>query len=128
MKDLVELEKATIELQEPDVLVTRYKNNVSISREDAEEIDDAHIAMSQGNDMFIVVDLTFGNAEISRDAEEFFVYKAKMIPYIKGMATISKQKISFVAKLFSKSSKTLYPTKEFITFEEAYEWFSIMRN
>ena len=127
MKDLVELNKATVELQEPDILITRYKNDVSISEKDATEIDNAHLTMSQGNDMFIVVDLTFGNANIGADAEEYFIYKGKMIPYIKGIAIVSNHRSSFFAKLFSKSSKTLYPTKEFITFEEAYKWFNTLR-
>lgn len=128
MKDLVELEKATIELLNPDILITRYKSKVTISERDAAEIDNAHLTMSQGNDMFIIVDLTFGNAEISHAAEEFFIYKGKMIPYIKGIAIVSNNKSSFFAKLFSKSSKTLYPTKEFITFEDAYKWFDSERN
>jgi hypothetical protein len=127
MKDLVELKKASVEKQDPDILITRYKDGVSISEDDAKEIDGAHLAMSQGNDMFIIVDLTFGSSEISSDAENFFVYHGKMIPYIKGIAIVSKTKSSFFSRLFGKSSKTLYPTKEFITFEEAVSWFSKMR-
>ncbi|OIQ36136.1 MAG: hypothetical protein BM555_03270 [Crocinitomix sp. MedPE-SWsnd] len=127
MNDLVELKKASVEKQDPDVLITRYRDGVSISEADAKEIDGAHLTMSQGNDMFIIVDLTFGDAQISSEAEEYFVYKGKMIPYIKGIAIISKHKSSFFAKLFGRSTKTLYPTKEFITFEEAQDWFKKLR-
>ena len=127
MKDLVELQKASVEKQDPDILITRYKDGVTISEADAKEIDASHLTMSQGNDMFIIVDLTFGDAVISSEAEEYFVYKGKMIPYIKGIAIISKQKSSFFAKLFAKSAKTLYPTREFITFEEAHDWFKKIR-
>jgi len=127
MKDLVELQKASVEKIEPDILVTRYKDGVSITENDAKEIDSCHLTMSQGNDMFIIVDLTFGSIKIHAEAEEYYVYKGRMIPYIKGIAIVSKVKSSFFAKLFGKSSKTLYPTKEFITFEDAYAWFDKLR-
>ena len=127
MKDLVELQKASVEKLDPDILITRYKDGGSITETDAKEIDSCHLTMSQGNDMFIIVDLTFGSVKIHAEAEEYFIYKGRMIPYIKGIAIVSKSKSSFFAKLFSKSSKTLYPTKEFITFEDAYIWFDKLR-
>jgi hypothetical protein len=127
MRDLLELKKASIERIDPDILITRYKEGVKIDEEDAKEIDASHLTMSQGNDMFIIVDLTFGSAKISDEAEEFFVFKGRMIPYIKGIAIVSKHKSSFFAKLFGKSSKTLYPTKEFITFEDAKKWIENQR-
>lgn len=127
MRDLVELKKASIERVDPDILITRYKDGVEIDEEDAKDIDASHLTMSQGNDMFIIVDLTFGSAKISDKAEEYFVFKGRMIPYIKGIAIVSKSKSSFFAKLFGKSARTLYPTKEFITFEDATKWINNQR-
>ena len=127
MKDLVELQKAAIERVAPDVLITRYKDGVEITEEDAREIDSSHLTMAQGNDMFIIVDLTYGRAKINDKAEEYFVYKGRMIPYIKGIAIVSRTKSSLFTKLFGKASKTLYPTKEFITFEDAHKWLNKLR-
>lgn len=124
MNEVIELKKATIEHQKPNVIITRYKDGVEINMKDAQEIDHAHFDMAQGKDMCILVDLTFGDASISTEAEEYFVYKGKMIPYILGIGIVSKQKSSFFARLFGKNSKTIYPTKEFNTFEEANNWFA----
>ena len=127
MKDIVELQKASIEKIDPDILVTRYRGGANVTEDDAKEIDSCHSTMSHGNDMFVIVDLTFGSIKIQAEAEEYYVCKGRMIPYIKGTAIISKNKSSFFTKLFGKSSKTLYPTKEFITFEDAHIWFEKLR-
>lgn len=126
MNEVIELKKATIEKVSPTILVTRYKDGVEILEADAKEIDAAHFDMSQGRDMFLMVDLTFGEATIKDEAEEYFVFKGKMIPYIKGIAIVSRHKSSFFNRLFGKQSKTLYPTKEFNTFEDAKDWLNKM--
>ena len=128
MKDLVELQKTSIEKIDPDILITRYKGEVDIDEDDAREIDGTHCVLSQGEDMFIIVDMTIGETRIHDSAEKFFIGKGLMVPYIKGMAIVCKSKSSFLTKFFKRSPKTLYPTKEFVTFEDAYTWIDHIRN
>ena len=127
MKEHVELEKAIVEKIDLDILITKYRPNASINEVDAEKIDNAHIDMSQGNEMFIVADITASQAQIKKSAEEYFIHKGKMIPYTKAIAIVTNHKSSIIEKLFSGNSKTLYPTKEFSSLDEAQKWFDSLR-
>ena len=127
MKEHVELEKAVIERVDPDILVTRYRTNAEITERDAEEIDNAHLSMSQGHEMFIIADMTVGNANIDKSAQDYFINKGRMIPYTKAIAIVSKQRSNIFNRLFGSSTKTLYPTKEFTSVEAANKWFEELR-
>ena len=128
MKEHVELEKAIVEKIDPDILVTRYRPNAEVSESDAIEIDNAHLTMSQGKDMFIIADMSADSAHLDKSAEDYFIHKGRMIPYTKAIAIVSFHKSSFLSRLFGASHKTLYPTKEFDTIEEANQWFNTLRN
>lgn len=130
MKDVVELPKASVEKIDPDVLITHYRSGAEIHEEDAVEIDGAHLTMSQGGEMFLMVDMTAKGAKVDRSAEFYFNYKGKMVPYIKALAVVKDQKGSFLAKLFgfNKGSRALFPMKEFTDSDEAKKWFDSLRN
>ncbi|MEZ4922635.1 MAG: hypothetical protein R2780_05625 [Crocinitomicaceae bacterium] len=127
MKESQEFENVIVEKISKDVLITKYKPATEISEKDAEEIDTAHLNMAQGNDMFVIVDLTAGQINVNKSAEEFFVYKGKMMPFTRAIAIVTPQKSSVIAKIFGKSQKTLYPTKEFTDMEKALNWFDSIR-
>ena len=130
MKDLVVLPKASVEKLDSDVLFTSYRSGAEIHEEDAVEIDGAHLSMSQGGEMFVMVDMTAKGAKVDRSAEFYFNYKGKMVPFIKACAVIRGHKSSLLSKLFSfnKQSRALFPTKEFTDTEEAKRWFDSLRN
>ncbi|MBD3636022.1 MAG: hypothetical protein HUJ25_01670 [Crocinitomicaceae bacterium] len=125
MKDVVELNKALVEKLDDDILVTAYKSNTEISEEDAKEIDGAHVTMSQGDDMFVIVDLTSG-AKLMKTAEDFLIKKAKMVPYTLAMAMVKESKGLFFRRV--KGKRFLFPYKEFKTKEEAKAWIDTLRN
>lgn len=122
MKEHQELSKAVVEKIDSDLLVTKYKAGSSVFEEDAAEIDGAHLTMSQGNDMYIIVDLSEGEVKIDKSAEEFYIYKGKMMPFTKAIAIVTQQKSSVFSKIFSRPKKALYPTKEFSSVEDAKTW------
>ncbi|MBD3636023.1 MAG: STAS/SEC14 domain-containing protein [Crocinitomicaceae bacterium] len=127
MKEHVQLTKAEVQRIDPDILVTKYRPKAEITIEDAREIDNAHITMSQGNDMYIIADMTEGSATVTKEAEEYFVYKGKMIPYTKGVAIVTSSKSSIFSRLFGASTRTLYPTKEFTSVDDARAWLDSIR-
>lgn len=128
MREHIELEKAIVEKIDQDVLVTRYRSNTDITVQDAQEIDNAHLTMAQGGDVFIIADLSIGSTRIAKSAQDYFIRKGRMIPYTKGIAIVSHQKSTFFTRLFKGMSRTLYPTKEFSTFDEASAWINTLRN
>lgn len=130
MKDVVELPKASVERIDPDVLITHYRSGAEILEADAVEIDGAHLTMSQGGEMFVLVDMTAKGAKVDRSAEFYFNYKGKMVPYIKALAVVRDHKASFLSKLFgfNKGGRALFPMKEFTDPEQATKWFDSMRN
>lgn len=128
MNEYLDLKKATIRKIDPDILVTSYKFGMSISEDDAKEIDRAHLTMSQGNEMFVIADLKEGNPQVDKDAELFFINKGQMIPFTRAVAIITNQKSSFVSRFFGNLGKALYPTKEFDDLESASDWFDSLRD
>ena len=127
MKDHIEMKKVTLSKVDDDTLMTRYKPEATISESDAQEIDNAHLTMSQGSDVFIIADFSADKVKIEKAAEEYFINKGKMIPFTKGIAIISSQKRSFFDKLFSRTRKTLYPVKEFDSVERAMSWIETLK-
>jgi hypothetical protein len=125
MKDLVELSKAHVEKVEDDVLFTQYKTGSEITEADAREIDGAHITMSQGGDMFVIVDKRAKDSKVDKSAEEYFNRKAKMVPYTKAVAVITEHKAGFLGRFMKKF---MYPYKEFKSEEEAKAWINTLRN
>lgn len=122
MKEHLELTKVSITNLGNDVLLTKYKDKVKITEADAMEIDGAQLTISQGKDVCIIADLLAGNPIISKDAEDYYINKGRMIPLTKALALVTGHKSSFFGRVFGKSSKALYPTKEFSTVEEAQAW------
>ncbi len=122
-----ELSKATIMRAEPDLLITRYRFDVVIDEADAEKIDEAHTQMCLGKEVFIIVDLQKGLTKISKEAEEFFTKKGKMVPYIKGVALVDNSKSSFFANFLLKLHNFIYPTKSFSNLEDAARWIDTQR-
>ncbi|UKN03591.1 hypothetical protein K6119_08700 [Paracrocinitomix mangrovi] len=123
----MELAKASIIKIDPDIILIKYKEGAKISETDAREIDEAQLTMCQGNDVFIIADLLNGNPEIDKLAEDYYVNKGRMIPFTKGIAIVAKTKSSLFSRLFGKTTRTLYPTKEFASVDEAKAWLSSIR-
>lgn len=117
-----ELRKATILKLAGDILVTRYKFDVQIEEADAAEIDEAHMNMCRGKDVYVIADLQKGKTNISKEAEEYFTTKGRMVPYIKGVALVMDSKPSIFANFLMKLHNTIYPTKSFGSLEDAVKW------
>lgn len=126
MKDLVELTKASVVKMDPDVLITQYKSDTKILEDDAREIDNAHVTMAQGGDMFVIVDLSAGGTKIDKTAEDYFSRKSKMMPFIKAIAVVKDHKASFLSRFLTKRS--IFPQKEFTNTGAAQAWFQTLRN
>lgn len=126
MKDVVELEKASVLKEGQDVLVTEYKSYAEISEKDAWEIDGAYLSMSQGNDMFVIIDQTKGNTKVRKTAEDYLTKNGRMVPFTKAMAIIKRNKGFSLSRMLGK--KFIYPYKEFTTRDEALAWIATLRN
>lgn len=110
-----------------DTIYNLYKPGIVLSAKDAEEIDNVHLTIAQGNDMFIIADFSQGDVSFDRSAEEFFMNKGHMIPYTRAIGIISNpKKQSLFSKLFRRN-KTWYPFKEFDSVESAEKWFEALR-
>ena len=128
MKDFVEIDKATIQRMDSDVIVTTYKKNAVIDVIDAKEIDAIYTTMAQGQEVFSLVDLTAPDADITNEAQAFFSRKALIVPNIKGAGiVINSLKARIVARFYIQYFKPLYPTKIFGTATEAQKWFDTVR-
>ena len=126
MKDIVELEKASVLKEDQDVLVTEYKSYTEILEEDAREIDGAYLSMSQGSDMFVIIDQTKGNTKIQKTAEDYLTKNGKMVPFTKAMAIIKQNKGIKLSKMLGR--KFIFPYREFTTREDAMAWIATLRN
>jgi hypothetical protein len=123
----MELTHVSITKTSDDVIHNYYKPGIELGEKQAIEIDNVHLILAQGNDMFIIADFSRGGISLDKSAQEFFTKKGRMIPYTKGIAIIDgPNKRSFLSKLFSKN-KTWYPFKEVESVEEANSWFEELR-
>ena len=123
----MELPTVSVKKIDDDILLNVYKKGVELSENDAMEIDNVHITMSQGKDVFIIADFSKGTSTYDDSAEKFFVNKGKMIPFTNAIAIISNpKKSSFLTKIFA-SNRTYYPVKEVDSIEEAKAWFETLR-
>lgn len=128
MKDFVEIDKATIQRIDSDVIVTTYKNNTVVDLIDAKEIDAIYTTMAQGQEVFLLIDLTAPDADISNEAQSFFSRKALVVPNIKCAAiVINNLRARIVARFYIQYFKPLYQTKIVGTIDEAQKWFDIVR-
>lgn len=128
MTEKYELEKAIIEKIDEDILVTKYKQGYDIELEDAEVIDRTHYEMSQGRDVFTIVDMAGVENRVTKKAQEFYTKKAKMIPQIKAVGLIMDGLANrMVSKFYMQLYKPYYPTKIFKSRNEAIKWFAELR-
>lgn len=125
--DKVNLKKATIMFAIPDILITRYKFNVTIDEEDAKKIDETHMALSGGREVYVVVDLREGQTTISKEAEQFFTTKGRMVPHIKAVALIQATNPSIFSRFLEKFYNTVYSTKTFGSVDAALTWLDKQR-
>lgn len=55
-----------------DIIITTYKEAAVLDLIDAKELDSVYVTMSQGNDVFYLVNLTALNADLTNDAQSYF--------------------------------------------------------
>ena len=110
-----------------DVLVTKYKANALISEEEAQLIDQAHITLASGQDMFIIVDFRNEGVSILDGAKDYFLHKGKMMPYTKAVAILGDIKSRGLLHKLLGRSKTWYEVRKFGSAEEAHQWFAELR-
>lgn len=126
MRDVVELEKASVLKEGQDVLITEYKSYTEILEEDAREIDGAYLSMSQGSDMFVIIDFSKGNTKVQKNAEDYLTRNGKMVPYTKAMAIVKEQKGWRLSRMIGK--RFVFPYREFRNKEAALAWIETLRN
>lgn len=128
VKDLVEFEKATVTRLEDDTLLTTYKKGAVLDLIDARELDALYVTMAQGNEVFLLVDLTAPDADLTNDAQAYFSRKAQVVPSVKAAAiVINTLRARIVARFYIQYFKPLYPTRIFSNLEEAQQWFDALR-
>lgn len=128
MKDSVETDKVIISKVDEDIIVTTYKKHAVLDLIDAKELDAIYVTMSQGSDVFYLVDLTAPDADLTNDAQAYFSRKARIVPNIKAAAiVINTFRGRIVARFYIQYFKPLYTTKIVGTVEEAKNWFASVR-
>ncbi|MBI3133904.1 MAG: hypothetical protein HYZ14_04435 [Bacteroidetes bacterium] len=128
MKDFVEFEKAIVKRTDGDILVTTYKKAAIIDLIDAKELDAIYVTMAQGSEVFLLVDLTAPDADLSNEAQAYFSRRARIVPSIKAAAiVINTLRARIVARFYIQYFKPLYATKIFGSIEEAQIWFESVR-
>ena len=128
MADKYELDKAVIERLADDVLVTRYKDGMTIDEKDAMEIDQTSLFMSQGREIFVLVDMAGIKNKITVKASEYFTRKGKMIPHTRAVGlVIDALTAKLTSKVHQQIYRPLYPTKIFSSREDAINWFDELR-
>lgn len=124
MKDIVELEKATIEKLNDDVLITIYKHGGIVELEDAVEIDNTHFELCNGREVYTIVDMGGIENKVTKKAQEFYTKKGKMIPYIKAVGLVMDGLSNrLMARFYMSLYKPYYPTKIFSSRSRALKWF-----
>ncbi len=128
MKDSVETDKVIVSKADEDVIVTTYKEAAVLDLIDAKELDSVYVTMSQGSDVFYLVDLTAPDADLTNDAQAYFSRKARIVPNIKAAAiVINTLRGRIVARFYIQYFKPLYTTKIVSSVEEAKVWFATVR-
>lgn len=128
MRDSIETNEVLVTKIDEDIIVTTYKEGAVLDLIDARELDSVYVTMSQGNDVFYLVDLTAPDADLTNDAQAYFSRKARIVPNIKAAGiVISTFKGRIVARFYIQYFKPLYPTKIFGSVDEAKNWFESIR-
>lgn len=123
MKDFVDFQKVTIELLDPEIICTYYKDGFTITEADARQIDEAQQLLSGGNEVGMLIDLYNVNNKISREAKEYFTKKGKMLAYTKAVAVVQKGgQDNLPGGFLASFVKPIYPVKNFETRKEAITW------
>ena len=110
-----------------DVIIIRYKPNTVITEEEAKRIDQIHMTIASGKDMFIIVDLRDEGISIQNEAKDFFLHKGTMIPFTKAVAILGDLKGRGIIHKLLGRSKTWYEVKKFKSMDQAMNWFSILK-
>jgi hypothetical protein len=128
MRDSVETDKVIVSKVDEDIIVTTYKEAAVLDLIDAKELDSVYVTISQGNDVFYLVDLTAPEADLTNDAQAYFSRKARIVPNIKAAAiVINTLRGRIVARFYIQYFKPLYTTKIVGSVEEAKNWFVSLR-
>jgi hypothetical protein len=95
---------------------------------DAKELDAVYVAMSEGKEVFYLVDLTAPDADLTNDAQSYFSRKARIVPNIRAAAIIiNTLQARIVARFYIQYFKPLYATRIFGSVNEANAWFESLR-
>ncbi len=123
----ISLNKSTIELLAPNLILVTLKDNSAIEVEDIIEIKAANSKLTKGTDYGVIMDS--GNfTSISAEARNLTATKEMEGKRIAMSIVINSLSQRLIVNFFLKINKPLVPTKSFSNEAEAREWIEAIIN
>ena len=106
-----------------NLYLLKFEDDYEVELEDAIEIDQAFIKITNNQPFCVVVDARNRYSSISNDARDFFANDPEILPIRKKIAiVINNMPTRMIANFFVKFNRPKTPTKVFNDYNKAIDW------
>ncbi len=108
-----------------NLYLLKFEDDYEIELEDAIEIDQAFIKITNNQPFCVVVDAQNRYSSVSNDARDFFANDPEILPIRKKIAiVVNNMPTRMIANFFVKFNRPKTPTKVFNDYNKAIDWVS----
>ena len=126
----IELESATIELLEPDLVYIVYKDEYEVGLKDVKEVDRSFLEIAGDSTIYAIMNAQGKYNIFSSEAQDYLSKKTQLVKngQLGGFAVIiNGLPYRILIKLYLKFYKPNYKLKICSNFEEAKDWLSKLK-
>jgi hypothetical protein len=106
-----------------NLYLLKFEDDYEVELEDAIEIDQAFIKITNNQPFCVVVDARNRYSNISNDARDFFANDPEILPIRKKIAiVVNNMPTRMIANFFVKFNRPKTPTKVFNDYNKAIDW------
>jgi hypothetical protein len=121
---MIKTETAEVFRLNEEVLVIQFKTDQLVKLVHAQRIDEALIELSEGKDMFVVVDALGINSNMNSEAQKYLANQSEYSRKTRAVAIVlNNLPIRLTASIFVKFVKKTFPARTFTSQDAALSWF-----
>ncbi len=131
MEGAIDIYCAEIEMLVNGNILLKYRSDIQIGLKDVKEVEQVLIELSNGSDIYAIVDSTGPYVNITNEAQNFLAQEASIVrnKKMKGSAVvINSLPNRLLVKFFIKLFRPQFPTKIFSNLNSANEWLEGLKS
>ena len=112
-----------LSISNTNIVELDYPTEIDVSLEQAQDIDKIIFDITEGEDIYLIVNMENSFGSLSSETQSFFAQDAPTVSQIKASAIIlNNLPVRLLVKFYLNVFKPLYKTKVFSNADKAHQW------